>query len=88
MLSGKLEHRETTDILGNIITQICIVDLLKALKITSKGTMGYSFGELVSCYFDGALKLEEVLQCALIFNDIRSDKKVSVKLCIGKAKSV
>lgn len=78
ILSKNLEIRNSYYIFGSVITQICIADLLKKLKIPLSVTAGYSCGELVCAYFDGALTLEETLQCAYIFNnELGNQEKVS-----------
>lgn len=68
VLSNKQENRKKYDILGSIITLTCLADLIKELDFKPKKTAGYSYGELACAYFDGVLKLEEVLQCAYVLN--------------------
>lgn len=59
---------------------MCIVDMLKALKFAPKVTAGYSYGELICAYFDGVLKIEEALECALIFNsELNNNEKVRME---------
>ncbi|KAJ8946534.1 hypothetical protein NQ318_004670 [Aromia moschata] len=60
---------DNDNILGSLAVQIGIVDILNLLEIKSMGSTGYSFGELVSAYYDGILNLEDTVKCCLIINE-------------------
>ncbi|KAJ8946543.1 hypothetical protein NQ318_004679, partial [Aromia moschata] len=60
---------DNDNILGSLAVQIGIVDILNLLEIKSMGSSGYSFGELVSAYYDGILNLEDTVKCCLIINE-------------------
>ncbi|KAG5867089.1 hypothetical protein JTB14_013864 [Gonioctena quinquepunctata] len=68
-------ERETYHVLGSVVVQIGIVDVLKLLKIQPKYYFGYSHGVLLPAYANGILNLEETVNCALIINE--SIKKIS-----------
>ncbi|KAJ8946541.1 hypothetical protein NQ318_004677, partial [Aromia moschata] len=60
---------DNDNILGSLAVQIGIVDILNVLELKPTASFGYSFGELVSAYYDGILNLEETIKGCLIINE-------------------
>ncbi|KAG5876512.1 hypothetical protein JTB14_023116 [Gonioctena quinquepunctata] len=60
--------RESYVILGSLIIQLCLANILKKICIPATGVIGYSFGELIRAYYDEILDLETVLSCGFILN--------------------
>lgn len=48
-------------ILGNIVVQVGIIDVLKLLEIKPKDHFGSSFGGSLCSYYNGLLSLDEVI---------------------------
>lgn len=67
-MNPKKEVRKEFHVLGRIIVQIGISNILKSLKLRVASVQGYSYGELICAYYDNILTLDEVFNCALILN--------------------
>ena len=69
ILDNQSEMAENSNLIVDEIAAVCavsigLVELLKAVGIEPDGLVGHSLGELVLCYADGALLLEECMQMA------------------------
>ena len=69
ILDNQSEMAENSNLIVDEIAAVCavsigLVELLKAVGIAPDGLIGHSLGELVLCYADGALTLEECMQMA------------------------
>ncbi|VEN46341.1 unnamed protein product, partial [Callosobruchus maculatus] len=77
-LSKKVNLSDFTDIsrshkyqvIGNVIVQIGIIDLFKAIKLKLNKNYGYCYGELLAMYVEGKLIREQVLDCAIFLNNL------------------
>ncbi|KAG5883952.1 hypothetical protein JTB14_031777 [Gonioctena quinquepunctata] len=68
ILNPDEEIRKSYDIMGCLVIQLCLADLLKQLDLPTTAVMGYSLGELVHAYYNSDLDLEAVLTCGFILN--------------------
>ena len=69
IFSNQSEMAEDTNLVVDEIAAVCavgigLVELLKAVGIEPDGLIGHSLGELILCYADGALSLEDCMQLA------------------------
>ncbi|KAG5886386.1 hypothetical protein JTB14_033597 [Gonioctena quinquepunctata] len=69
--------RKSYDILGCLVIQLCLADLLKQLDLPTTAVKGYSLGELVHAYYDGDLDLEAVLSCGFMLNTKPSYRQIN-----------
>lgn len=56
--------------MGNIIVQIAITDLFNLIKLTPINYANYLNGKLLSAYKDNILSLEEIVNYALVINEV------------------
>ncbi|CAH1160281.1 unnamed protein product [Phaedon cochleariae] len=68
MKKASAEDRNTYHALGSVVVQMGIIDVLKTIKIVPKFQFGYSYGEILSAYFDEYLSLDETVNCAFEIN--------------------
>ena len=66
---GHSEMAENSNMVVDEIAAVCatsigLVELLKAVGIEPNGLVGHSLGELILCYADGTLTLEQCMQMA------------------------
>ncbi|GLV33211.1 Fatty acid synthase 3 [Carabus blaptoides fortunei] len=54
----------TSAFVATVAMQLGLVDLLTTVDVKPVGLVGYSIGELACAYCDGALTLEQAIQCA------------------------
>ena len=69
IIDSQSEMAESSNLVVDEIAAVCavsigLVELLKAVGIKPDGLIGHSLGELVLCYADGALSLEQCMQMA------------------------
>ncbi|CAG9820290.1 unnamed protein product [Phaedon cochleariae] len=62
------EEQKRFQALGSAIVQIGLIDIMKTLDIVPKFHFGYSYGEMLSAYFDDYLSLEETVDCVYEIN--------------------
>lgn len=51
---------------GTAAVQIALTNLLKSVNIIPDGVLGHSAGEVMAAYADGALELEQAIQCSFV----------------------
>ncbi|KAK9884212.1 hypothetical protein WA026_005162 [Henosepilachna vigintioctopunctata] len=75
-----------TNVLGNIATQIGIIEVFKDLNVRPWKVIGYSLAELVCAYYDGSLSLEQVILSAYeVGNHIKDINKPSLVYVVHKS---
>ncbi|KAK9875949.1 hypothetical protein WA026_011050 [Henosepilachna vigintioctopunctata] len=62
-------HTTENNILGSVVVQIGIIEVLKLLQVEPESIIGYSVGEIACGYFDGSLTLEEAILIAFEIGD-------------------
>lgn len=72
-IKKECSERQINHLLGSVIVQIGIIEVLKHLEIKPDGQLGFTFGELASAYFDGVLTIEEAVYSAYAINQSLND---------------
>lgn len=66
VLLKKSSNKGIGHILGSVAVQIGLIDVLNLLEIKPTNKLTYSFGELLSAYYDGSVSLKETIDYAFV----------------------
>lgn len=65
--------KDIDSLLGSVVIQMGLIDILNSIEIKLKGVFGYPFAGLLSAYREGSLSLEETIDFAFAINKALSD---------------
>ncbi|XP_018572598.1 fatty acid synthase-like [Anoplophora glabripennis] len=68
ILLKKSPNKDVGDLLGSVVVQIGVIDVLNLLEIKATDKLECSFGELLSAYYEELLSLEETIDYAFSIN--------------------
>lgn len=68
ILNPRAELREQYRVLGSVIIQICVANLVKAV-LGDIHTKGYYLGELACAYINNTLNFNDILELGIILNE-------------------
>ncbi|XP_023311358.1 fatty acid synthase [Anoplophora glabripennis] len=69
LLNRRVAEKNSSQVLGSIVVQAGIIEVLNLLCIKPKAYLSYSFGGLLSSYCNDLLSLEETVNCALVIDE-------------------
>ncbi|XP_023312895.1 fatty acid synthase-like, partial [Anoplophora glabripennis] len=69
LLNRRVGEKNSSQVLGSIVVQAGIIEVLNLLCIKPKAYLSYSFGGLLSSYCNDLLSLEETVNCALVIDE-------------------